>query len=63
MFNHRDCHVLEHCLAVGKLFTNLGPRFKDRKGGYIRILKCGFRKGDCAPLAIVEFVEKGSEVN
>lgn len=44
--------------AVGKLFTQLGPRFKDRPGGYTRILKCGFRPGDKAPMAIIELVEK-----
>lgn len=44
--------------AVGKLFTDLGPRFKDRPGGYTRILKCGFRPGDQAPMAIIELVEK-----
>jgi large subunit ribosomal protein L17 len=43
--------------AVAKLFNELGPRFKERNGGYLRILKCGNRKGDCAPMAIVEFVE------
>lgn len=47
--------------AVGKLFTELGPRFKERPGGYTRILKCGFRSGDKAPMAIIELVEK-SEV-
>ena len=44
--------------AVGKLFTQPGPRFKDRPGGYTRILKCGFRPGDKAPMAIIELVEK-----
>ncbi len=44
--------------AVGKLFTELGPRFKDRPGGYTRILKCGYRQGDKAPMAIIELVEK-----
>lgn len=42
--------------AVGKLFTNLGPRFQDRPGGYIRILKAGFRAGDNAPMAYVELI-------
>jgi len=44
--------------AVGKLFSELGPRFKARPGGYTRILKCGFRPGDKAPMAIIELVEK-----
>ncbi len=44
--------------AVGKLFTDLGPRFSGRPGGYTRIMKCGMRPGDNAPMAIIEFVEK-----
>lgn len=48
-------------LAVKKLFDELGPRCKDRMGGYLRILKCGFRKGDNAPVAIIELVDKPSE--
>ncbi|MDQ7075848.1 MAG: 50S ribosomal protein L17 [Gammaproteobacteria bacterium] len=44
--------------AVGKLFTDLGPRFKERPGGYIRILKCGFREGDKAPMAYVELLDR-----
>ena len=44
--------------AVGKLFTDLGPRYQDRPGGYIRILKCGFRAGDNAPMAYVELVDR-----
>ncbi len=44
--------------AVGKLFTELGPRYKDRPGGYLRILKCGFRSGDNAPMALVELVDR-----
>lgn len=42
--------------AVGKLFTDLGPRFVDRPGGYIRIIKCANRPGDCAPMAYVELI-------
>ncbi len=41
---------------VTKLFTDIGPHFKARPGGYLRVLKCGNRKGDCAPMAIVELV-------
>lgn len=44
--------------AVGKLFTELGPRYKARPGGYMRILKCGFRPGDNAPMAFVELVDR-----
>lgn len=44
--------------AVGKLFTALGPRYTERPGGYVRILKCGFRQGDNAPMAIVELVDR-----
>ena len=43
---------------VAKLFEVLGPRFAERKGGYIRVLKAGFRYGDIAPMAIIEFVER-----
>ena len=43
---------------VGKLFTELGPRYQERTGGYIRILKCGFRAGDNAPMAYVELVDR-----
>ncbi len=46
--------------AVNKLFNQIGPRFKDRHGGYIRILKCGFRHGDATPMAYVELVEMAS---
>ncbi|MDP2091795.1 MAG: 50S ribosomal protein L17, partial [Pseudohongiella sp.] len=42
--------------AVGKLFTELGPRYQGRPGGYIRILKCGLRAGDKTPMAYVELV-------
>jgi large subunit ribosomal protein L17 len=44
--------------AVGKLFSELGPRYQARPGGYIRILKCGFRSGDKAPMAYVELVDR-----
>ena len=44
--------------AVGKLFTELGPRYAERPGGYIRILKCGYRAGDKAPMAYVELVDR-----
>ncbi|MEO5343205.1 MAG: 50S ribosomal protein L17 [Gammaproteobacteria bacterium SHHR-1] len=44
--------------SVGKLFTDLGPRYQERNGGYIRILKCGFRSGDSAPMAYVELVDR-----
>jgi len=43
---------------VTKLFNELGPRYKDRPGGYLRILKCGYRAGDSAPMAIVELVDR-----
>ncbi|HET7308458.1 MAG TPA: 50S ribosomal protein L17 [Gammaproteobacteria bacterium] len=44
--------------SVAKLFADLGPRFKNRPGGYLRILKCGFRAGDNAPMALVELVDR-----
>ena len=44
--------------AVGKLFAELGPRYKGRPGGYLRILKCGHRPGDKAPMAYVELVDR-----
>lgn len=44
--------------VVGKLFSELGPRYKARPGGYVRILKCGYRAGDNAPMAIVELVDR-----
>ena len=43
---------------VGKLFGTLGPRYKTREGGYIRVLKAGFRYGDNAPMAVIEFVDR-----
>lgn len=45
-------------VAVGKLFSELGPRFKDRPGGYLRILKMGNRAGDAAPMAIVQLLDQ-----
>jgi large subunit ribosomal protein L17 len=46
---------------VNKLFKELGPRYQDRPGGYLRILKTGFRPGDCAPMAIVELLDRPPE--
>jgi large subunit ribosomal protein L17 len=48
--------------TVTKLFSDIGPRNSDRPGGYLRVLKCGFRAGDSAPMAIVELVERASQV-
>lgn len=48
--------------AVGKLFKDLGVRYADRPGGYLRILKCGFRAGDNAPMAYVELVDRNTEI-
>ncbi|MGD2118617.1 MAG: 50S ribosomal protein L17 [Chromatiales bacterium] len=47
--------------AVGKLFAELGPRYQARPGGYLRILKCGYRPGDKAPMAYVELVDRPEE--
>jgi large subunit ribosomal protein L17 len=49
--------------AVGKLFNDLGPRFKARPGGYLRILKMGFRTGDAAPMALVMLTDKSAAVS
>lgn len=55
--NRRLVFARSNCKAtVGKLFSELGPRYNTRPGGYIRILKCGFRTGDKAPMAYVELV-------
>lgn len=43
---------------VGKLFATLGPRYAERNGGYIRVLKAGYRHGDNAPMAVIEFVDR-----
>ncbi|MEH6822319.1 MAG: 50S ribosomal protein L17 [Motiliproteus sp.] len=57
--NRRLAFARTRCDAtVGKLFTELGPRYASRPGGYIRILKCGFRSGDNAPMAYVELVDR-----
>ncbi len=60
-----DLHARRQAIAqirdegqVQKLFAGLGPRYKERNGGYIRILKAGFRYGDNAPMAVIEFVDR-----
>ena len=60
-----DLHARRQAIAqikdvalVGKLFSVLAPRYKERNGGYLRIMKAGFRFGDNAPLAIIEFVDR-----
>lgn len=49
---------LRNISSVSKLFTKLGPRYKERPGGYLRILKCGYRTGDVAPMAYIELVDR-----
>ncbi len=49
---------LRNKAVVGKLFSEIGPRYESRPGGYIRILKCGYRTGDKAPMAYVELVDR-----
>ena len=46
---------------VAKLFDVLGPRYAERKGGYVRVLKAGFRYGDMAPMAVIEFVDRDTD--
>jgi large subunit ribosomal protein L17 len=48
--------------VVGKLFTQIGPRYEARPGGYLRIIKCGFRTGDKAPMAYVELVNRPEKI-
>ena len=63
-----DLHARRQAIAqmrdlamVKKLFEVLGPRYKDRHGGYTRVLKAGFRYGDNAPVAVIEFVDRDVE--
>ena len=49
---------LKQDMHVSKLFDTLGPRYAERQGGYVRVLKAGFRYGDMAPMAIIEFVDR-----
>jgi large subunit ribosomal protein L17 len=63
-----DLHARRQALAelrdppmVRKLFDVLGPRYKDRQGGYTRVLKAGFRYGDSAPVGVIEFVDRDVE--
>ena len=52
---------LRNKACVGKLFTDIGPRFTTRPGGYLRIIKCGYRAGDKAPMAYVELLDRPEE--
>ena len=63
-----DLHARRQAMAelrdlgmVRKLFETIGPRYKERPGGYTRVLKAGFRYGDSAPLAVIEFVDRDRE--
>ena len=58
-----DSRRLRDRAVVSKLFDELGPRFAKRPGGYLRILKYGFRQGDNAPMALVELVDRSSEAD
>lgn len=57
----RAFSILRNKSAVGKLFSDLGPRFKERPGGYLRIIKMGYRTGDSAPMALIEMVTKNKD--
>ena len=57
----RDSSRLKQDVAVKKLFDTLAPRYKDRNGGYTRVIRAGFRYGDMAPMAVIEFVERNVE--
>ena len=57
----RAFSILRNKSAVGKLFSDLGPRFKERPGGYLRIIKMGYRPGDSAPMALIEMVSKNED--
>ena len=54
----RRCPSSASLPVVKKLFETIGPRYKDRAGGYTRVLKAGFRYGDSAPVAVIEFVDR-----
>ena len=55
----RQAHSqLKQDIHTARLFEILGPRYQDRQGGYVRVLKAGFRYGDMAPMAIIEFVDR-----
>ncbi len=63
-----DLHARRQAVAqirdvamVRKLFETLGPRYKEREGGYTRVLRAGFRYGDSAPVAVIEFVDRDTE--
>ncbi len=57
----RAFSILRNKSAIGKLFSDLGPRFKERPGGYLRIIKMGYRPGDSAPMALIEMVSKNED--
>ena len=57
----RAFSILRNKNAIGKLFSDLGPRFKERPGGYLRIIKMGYRPGDSAPMALIEMVAKNED--